>query len=257
MTEKTKQRIHLIYGIILSAMLIIAGLCLIVACVGIYNSGDKPFTPDSVAAAFSGIAVPVYLCLALIVGGFVLDGIFPGEKRKLPVEKQYPVILRRLRERLDLSSCDPVMSNAIRKLQKSRKLRKNIALGLLILGSIVFLCYGLNPKNFHQSEITQSMENAMWVLLPCMFIPFGYSIFAAYYEIASIKKEITLTKEALGGTAGQANVSCPVSQKRTPWLRYGILVVAVVFLVYGFFAGGTNDVLTKAINICTECVGLG
>ncbi|MBR4862977.1 MAG: thioredoxin [Oscillospiraceae bacterium] len=40
-------------------------------------------------------------------------------------------------------------------------------------------------------------------------------------------------------------------------MRYALLVVAVSILVYGYFAGGTNDVLTKAINICTECVGLG
>ena len=83
----TKKRIHKIYGIVLSAVLIIAGICLIAACVGIYLSGDKPFSPASVAAAFSGIAIPVYLCLALIVGGLILDGFFPEEVKKLPAEK--------------------------------------------------------------------------------------------------------------------------------------------------------------------------
>ncbi|MBQ8580085.1 MAG: thioredoxin [Oscillospiraceae bacterium] len=28
-------------------------------------------------------------------------------------------------------------------------------------------------------------------------------------------------------------------------------------IAYGAAAGGTADVLTKAVNICTECVGLG
>ena len=28
-------------------------------------------------------------------------------------------------------------------------------------------------------------------------------------------------------------------------------------LIGGAFAGGWADVLTKAINICTECIGLG
>ena len=40
-------------------------------------------------------------------------------------------------------------------------------------------------------------------------------------------------------------------------LRWALLAVGIVLLVYGFFAGGTEDVLTKAVNICTECVGLG
>ena len=35
------------------------------------------------------------------------------------------------------------------------------------------------------------------------------------------------------------------------------LPMAVGLLLYGFFAGGTADVLTKAVNICTECIGLG
>ncbi len=35
------------------------------------------------------------------------------------------------------------------------------------------------------------------------------------------------------------------------------LALALALLLFGFFTGGTVDVLTKAVNICTECVGLG
>ena len=41
------------------------------------------------------------------------------------------------------------------------------------------------------------------------------------------------------------------------YLRLALLCVGIGILVYGFFAGGTADVMTKAVNICTECVGLG
>ena len=37
--------------IALSVSLFVAGICLMGACVSIYRSGDKPFTPESVAAA--------------------------------------------------------------------------------------------------------------------------------------------------------------------------------------------------------------
>ncbi len=77
MREKTKNTIHIIYSIVLSIMLAVAGICLMVACVGIYNSGDRPFTPESVATVFSGIAIPVYICLALLFGGFLLDIALP------------------------------------------------------------------------------------------------------------------------------------------------------------------------------------
>ncbi|MBQ2901252.1 MAG: thioredoxin [Agathobacter sp.] len=46
-------------------------------------------------------------------------------------------------------------------------------------------------------------------------------------------------------------------EKRLSPYRNAILVVAIILVVYGFLNGGTIDVLAKAINICTECIGLG
>ena len=257
MTNETKNRIHLIYDILLSIMLVVTGCLLMIACVGIYNAGDKPFTPESVAAAFRGIAVPVYLCLALIAGSFLLEQILPRSKKKLPAEKQYATILRKLHEKLDLSACDEATQSSILLQQKKRQANRRITLILLVLGRIGFLCYGMNPANFHQSEITESMEKAMYVLLPCMVVPFGYSIFAAYQEKRSLQAEIALVRQALTSAPRTATPSGTPEKVRLPWISYAVLALAVVFLVCGFFAGGTKDVLTKAVNICTECVGLG
>ncbi len=40
-------------------------------------------------------------------------------------------------------------------------------------------------------------------------------------------------------------------------LRAALLVLAAVLIVHGVFNGSLLDVLYKAINICTECIGLG
>lgn len=40
-------------------------------------------------------------------------------------------------------------------------------------------------------------------------------------------------------------------------MRLVMLGVAVLFIVLGVMNGGWYDVLVKAINICTECIGLG
>ena len=37
----------------------------------------------------------------------------------------------------------------------------------------------------------------------------------------------------------------------------GALYVAAALIVCGIANGGMRDVLVKAINICTECIGLG
>lgn len=40
-------------------------------------------------------------------------------------------------------------------------------------------------------------------------------------------------------------------------VRLLLLAAAVLFIVLGVLNGGLWDVLVKAINICTECIGLG
>ena len=41
-------------------------------------------------------------------------------------------------------------------------------------------------------------------------------------------------------------------------LGYAVLVAAaLVLIIWGVLNGGMRDVLVKAINICTECIGLG
>lgn len=40
-------------------------------------------------------------------------------------------------------------------------------------------------------------------------------------------------------------------------IRAIVFVIAITFIILGVFNGGVRDVLIKAINICTECIGLG
>ena len=39
--------------------------------------------------------------------------------------------------------------------------------------------------------------------------------------------------------------------------RLAVLSLGVLFIILGLINGGSRDVLVKAINICTECIGLG
>ncbi len=40
-------------------------------------------------------------------------------------------------------------------------------------------------------------------------------------------------------------------------LRVVILVLALTLIVIGLASGGFKDVMTKAIRICFECIGIG
>lgn len=256
MTNELAKRIRTVCGILLSLSIFAAGICLITACIGIYQTGDHPFSREVVAEAFSGIALPVYLCLGLVIAAFVLDLFLPGEKVKLTAGKQTSLILKRLHSKVDLSLCDETLRSGVAAQQKSRRLHRWVTAGLLALGSTVFLIYALREGSFHQSEINGSMIRAMGVLLPCMLLPFGYGVFTSYRNNASMEKEIALLKQADAKKNAPAPSPAPKSS-RTALVRTVVLAAAIGCLIFGFLTGGTADVLTKAVNICTECVGLG
>lgn len=258
MTEKMKKRVRLIYGAVLSVSLLAAGLCLIVSCVDIYCSGDQPFSRETVAAHFAAIQWPVYLCLALILGGFILELVLPAEKKKRTDGKQDALILKRLQEKTDLSQCSGDLRAAVATEQKKRSRTKRNLLWLLSFCTIGFLTHILNGSIFQLPDINGSMLRAMGILAFWLVIPLGYALFAAWSDRNSILREIELLRSAPSEAKRTAPLPAEAPRKdHTAAVRCAILLAAAALLLYGYFTGGTMDVLTKAINICTECVGLG
>ena len=256
MTNQSSSRIRRVYGILLSLALVAAGICLMVQCFRIYTSAEGIFSREIVAQYFSPIAIPVWLCLVLVILGFALDAFLPAEKKRIPVEKNYVLILEKLHEKTDLDRCSDDLRDAVIREQKRRRQLKYTTFFLLCMGAVEFFSYALKADAFHQHEINASMIQAMACLVPCVAIPFGCAVFAAYQNKASIRREIELLKQA--DAPRTAPVEAPKKAALSPvLLRWAFLAVAVGILVYGYVSGGTADVLTKAINICTECVGLG
>ena len=268
MNNETLKRIQQIYNAVLSIVIVITGMCLITACLGIYQSGDQPYSRESVAAAFGSISVPVYLCLGMMVIGFIWEFLSPSVNSKATTPRAYIHIINQLRIKKDLSACEETLCLKLEKEQKNRKLHRTISLVLLVISSCLFLIYALNGTHFHQSEINTSMIQAMYRLIPCVAVSFGYGIFTLYYNKASFEREIELLKQVPSVDAATAADNKHIfeaklsehqrtSDGQIKIFRNICLYIGLFFLIYGFITGGTADVLTKAINICTECIGLG
>ncbi len=256
MTKDSIAKLHRMYNLLFSIVIVIAGICLIVGVLTIYNSGDQPFSRESVAATFSTIAFPVYLTLAMAVVSFVWEILSPSDKEKNPTAKDYPAILQSLYSKKDLSSAEAPVLDEIHALWKNRNMHTIIRTLLLVVCSGIFLLYALNSANYHQSEINASMINAMKLLIPCSLVSFGYALFVAVHNEKSIQKEIELAKK-LPAVQTTEDDEIVAEEKRISPYRNAVLVAAIILIVYGLLNGGTIDVLTKAINICTECIGLG
>ncbi len=241
------------YRVILSLSVAVAGICLAAQCLLLYRSGEQPYSPESVAAYFSEIAVPIYFCGIMILLGVVLKPLFPYSK--VATEKNFAFILERMRQTTDLSLCPQPMQADIKRLRRNRQCVRIIGLLLLGVCTAVFLIYGANPNNFG-SEINASVTKAVFRLIPAMAVPFAFGIFDLYQGRHSMQKEIVLLKSA------PAEAKITPSKKEEAQgsvlaLRMSILAVALFLIILGYFMGGTVDVLTKAVNICTECIGLG
>lgn len=48
-----------------------------------------------------------------------------------------------------------------------------------------------------------------------------------------------------------------MKSRRIIWVRTGLLLMAALFVCVGVVRGEAGTVLTKAINICLECIGIG
>lgn len=254
----TRKHIRQIYQIVLSICVICAGLCLIISCVGIYLSGARPFSREAVATAFDWIAVPVYLSLLFILAGWIGSLFLPERGKKLKPEKQYDHILHRLQEKLDLQACPPEMRQAICAEQKGRKCHRCITLALLAVCGVYFLSYALNGEHFPTEGLNEAMVKAALRFFICLAIPFSYGVFTAWWSKKSILRETALTRQALS-TGEQKKVPAAATvSKPFPYYLQGVIIgLALGILIYGLLSGGAVDVLTKAANICTECVGLG
>lgn len=256
MKHDRNKLIHYIYSIVLSVAIVVAGLLLMAACLQIYYSGgEQIYTPEKVAAAFAPIAVPVYICLGLIVVSALLHLILWQDPAKAPKRKQPGMQLKRLQTTRDPEKADEDRKAAIKKLRKGRCRLYTLGAVVSMVCAAVFLSFALNGASYHPeaAKATESVVGLMYVFAPCVTVAFGCCLLTVYLARANMEKEIAELKQCppLPQPANHGK------HRFATVFRYVVLGAAACLMVYGLLTGGWQDVLTKAVNICTECVGLG
>ena len=263
MSNEKLRKVHLIYGIVLSVIIIVTGICFIVSCIDIYKSGMRPFTYESISTHFMAIIVPVVLCIVGIVGGMVVS-CFPLEKPKIKGFIDTGITLKKMSAKIDISKCDNEAQGKITRERKIRRYSNYLCIDAIVVSLVISLIYVLNKSNFPAIDINAEMVNAMLFVIPCAIV----SIASIYANVmictASTVRELEVVKQALrsgqqSAVSGQQATKEPNSQNEKILFgaRLTLAVIAVAFIVIGIFNGGMADVLQKAINICTECIGLG
>ena len=256
MKQEKKKLIHYIYSIVLSVAIVITGLLLMAACMQVYLSGGQQiYTPEKVAEAFGRIAVPVYICLGLLVASMVLQLVLWQAPGKAPKIKHPVMQLQRLQSTRDPEKTDEHRKATLKKLRKRSRVLYIFCTAACAICAGVFLGFALNGNSYapEAAKATASVIALMRVFAPCVTVALGCCLLTVYLARSVMEKQIAELKQ------------CPplpqpkVSGKGifVTVTRYAVLGLALCLMVWGLVSGGWQDVLTKAVNICTECVGLG
>lgn len=127
-----------------------------------------------------------------------------------------------------------------------------VLLALLLIAAVIGVYRdGLAARESDPLAPIFSREIAAQALRPIAPLFFAGVALAALGLIPGLRDE-----NALGSAKGDRMKSKAPGGKAEA-LRWALLIAAIVLIAAGIFNGSAGDVFTKAIRICTECVGLG
>lgn len=284
MTEKKIDIIHLIYGICMSVLSVTLAILCIVLCLDIYNSGDDPFTRESIGKSFSYIAVLVYFYIAAVIGGVVLNIAMPKKQQRIRGTVDDTVVLSRLSAR-----ASNISKEGIDRIDKQRAIRfiMMVISFVLVLGAIISALV-IIPSDFDaNNESTNNEVLSGWLsTLRYFVIPFVQLIVTAFVCRYSVRKELEIVREELKKQKTEGDVSVNQENEQQigtftkitnefslvakkisepkKWhkplsiaIKCAIGCLAVVFIIVGIMNDGQVDVVNKACQICRECIGMG
>ncbi len=253
MTEKSVSNARFVLRLLTSGYIVISGILLTRACIMMYLA--DAYSRESAISALSSILIVLIPAVLFAVAGLIFEFMTDSKIDDTPKRKDNKSILARIASKKDISKCRPELAYLINNERKHRKIRSISLTILAVVSTAVFLAYTLNGNNF-SADINASVIDAMKLLVPCTIITFGFAVYTVYRNEKSIVEEIELLKKAPAGEKTEDTKKCDGFYCREIG-KVLLLIVGIGLFIYGYFSGGIEDVLTKAVNICTECIGLG
>lgn len=263
-----KEKIQQIYAIVIGVFVVAIGIALICVAADIYYSNRDSgvvFTREIVGERLRAFIAPFVILIVAIAAGV----IFPIYEVRAKFTSENTA--RLLSSKLPSGGDGEEYEAALVRFGKLNKLRIVLwsVTGALLLGcTIATLCYMLNSANFPSENITLEIFGLVGNVLPWIATAFVVLIVASVLSGVIAKRRVkeikTLIKFGNGEKATDREIKFIsdlrklLSNNVSLWVVRGVVfAVGVTFIVLGVLNGGANDVLIKAINICTECIGLG
>lgn len=237
-----------------------AAVCLLLVwqAVDIYRTGNLPENFSAPGVRIQPVwsreiveerltaAAPVLLgYLALAAAGLVYKAVSTPEKEHLMIAPEDTVVLlrRRVAEIPDGAKVE----------QRRRRSIWLIAAGVCTVCVLFSANYLLRREHFTSLDLESVMRQMLLHVGPWVVLGFLAAGTASVGAGRSVRREIAILKAVPNG-----NHAAPTVRKSSvPVLRVVLYVAAIALVAAGVANGGLWDALVKAVNICTECIGLG
>ncbi len=232
-----------------------AALC--IACLDLYGAGNAPenltaegvrirdmYTRENVGEELANLAAPA-ICWVILL---VLAALQPREpEKRLPIDPENA--LRLLAPRVFPTA-------AMEKFRTRRAVVGRICLLILSLCGAWLFYYFTDRALFTLWDLEFVMGQMVESTWAASLIAVAVMCLWAWWEGRSYAAEWAEAKKA---PKRPELASKPAPRKDFPVNvpRAILLAAALALIVAGVLNGGMYDVLVKAINICTECIGLG
>ncbi len=256
----TNSQYSRVFAIITTVLVILLGILFIICASHLYfTGGDQPYSHESVGSYLRILAVPSAITIIVMIGGLAMKIMSSDAEKKTPrtnIEQ-----LESFSQRYDISSFDVKTALLILAERKSRETFKYVAFSFSAAVFVLVLVYMLFLAEFTVSTLNSDVVAALAVALPLSAIALGIHIPRLYLAESSAARELDLMKayiKANGAPKPKAKtVSKALDINFMLMAKCLIITVSAVLLIVGIMNGGMNDVLQKAVKICTECIGLG
>ena len=229
-------------------------LALGLACVGLYLEGNSSANLDANGVHLTPVYSVEKVSERLRPMAPVLLGCYSDSSGcpRLPAASRSALSLEN-RLRL-LKARVASLPDAARSEERRRRMMAALAAFAVLICAGFSLVYLLNGAHFISWNLETVMGDMLWHVAPWVIVGFGVMIAASLAFGRSVERELALLREVPKTAPKKAPEGRRVPL--TP-LRAALYIIAIVFIVLGVMNGGLRDVLVKAINICTECIGLG
>ena len=271
--QKASKSVRLYYGIFLGMFTVVVGALFAWQVLSVLNSSAdpildrKPFTREIVVEALSKIDLFFWLWIGAVVVGFVLWEVFPltEKAKKISPDLQYARLIDRLP-----ATAPEGLEGEYAKVKDAQRLAFAVKIAgyalaaIAVLTTVIYLCI---PSNFNNKHVTLEILDMAKVVVP-VFVAAAllYAVGATLVKY-SVKNTLpSLQKVTKGIKQNQSAGALTLCNKIENFfdnktvvlvIRIVLAVLAVALIIWGSLNGNMQAVFIKAINICTECIGLG